>query len=140
MLKIVLLLSAVAFCYGVDRTIDDYCRKDGYIPGTDPHDYYKCEYVPDQCWNRHLEHCPDGGTWDQFTKHCKAKPTTQAPTTKPTPVPTTPTPVPTTPTPKPTTQPIPSTTQDDVDFYCSRDGYMPYHLDIHKFYQCENIG
>ncbi|CAG2116838.1 unnamed protein product [Medioppia subpectinata] len=127
----------MSLCYGADRSIDDYCRKDGYIPGTDPHDYYKCEYVADQCWNRHLEHCPDGGTWDHLLIS-KPKPT-PAPTPKPTPAPTTkPTPPP---TPKPTPAPTPApTTEDPVQYYCSRDGYMPDFEDHHKFYQCENIG
>ncbi|CAG2106341.1 unnamed protein product [Medioppia subpectinata] len=121
MLKIVLLLSAAALCYGADRSIDDYCSKDGYMPGPDPDDYYTCEKVPDQCWNRHLVHCPAGGIWDQLTHKCKPKPTAA-----PTP----------TPTPKPTVGPTP----DPVDLYCSRDGYMPDFEDHHKFYQCENIG
>ncbi|CAG2171524.1 unnamed protein product, partial [Oppiella nova] len=113
----------------VTRTIDDYCKHEGFIPGPDPTSYYKCEYVPDQCWNKHLEHCPDGGTWDEVTRQCKAKPTLP-------PTPTTPPPTPT--TQSPTTQTAGHTTSS-IDYWCSKDGYMPHPSDPHEYFQCEWI-
>ncbi|CAG2107684.1 unnamed protein product [Medioppia subpectinata] len=172
MLKIVLVLSAVALCCAwatpaptpvptpTQDPVDFYCSRDGYMPySLDTHKFYQCESIGPHKWRLTLEICPVGLVWHQelkrfqivdeqndtflysaiFLNSCIIQVTpvylatlytilTQIINQTTLYYITTPTP-----------PPAPTPTQDQVDYYCTRDGYMP-NLDVHKYYKCERIG
>ncbi|CAG2111479.1 unnamed protein product [Medioppia subpectinata] len=82
MLKIVLVLSAVALCYAwatpaptpvptpTQDPVDYFCTRDGYMPTVDVHKYYQCERIGPHQWRIVIKSCPEGLVWHQELKRC----------------------------------------------------------------------